>query len=442
MSEPFIGEIRQGREIGKKPNQGYIWTACPKCGSVRWVVTRHGTFKGSLCCSCSHLVRRQSSPNENVPQIGDIKIGEDIDGHHNNPGQKYIWQACPKCNFTRWVKLINNNPQYDLCNKCACLAQRKPVVINNSIPIIGEIRTGREIGKEASRSYIFQACPKCKETRWATIRNGKPISILCKKCTALARMKVSPNKGVPYIGEIRMGREIGKKHPSQSYIFQACPICGVTWWVTITIGRGEPKNLLCVRCAHLAKKAVDMGTPLIGQIRKGRDVGQQSLNRSFIFQACPKCGSTRWVRLTKGKPETLLCSDCFRLVGNSGRYGKGESHPQWQGGISFEPYTTEFNNDLREQIRKRDNYTCQLCGKPQGKYKLSVHHINYIKEDCRPKNLVSLCGRNKGEINCHALTNHNRSSWMAFFTEMMDKRFPSNENETKSSETIIGGEIK
>jgi hypothetical protein len=71
-----------------------------------------------------------------------------------------------------------------------------------------------------------------------------------------------------------------------------------------------------------------------------------------------------------------------------------------------------------------------------------VHHINYIKEDCRPKNLVSLCGRNKGEINCHALTNHNRSSWMAFFTEMMDKRFPSNENETKSSETIIGGEIK
>ncbi len=96
---------------------------------------------------------------------------------------------------------------------------------------------------------------------------------------------------------------------------------------------------------------------------------------------------------------------------------KGEKSHLWKGGISFEPYGLEFNKELREQIRARDNYCCQECnkyeselfsknGKPE---RLSVHHINYIKTDCRPTNLISLCKK------CHCKTNFNREYWTAHF---------------------------
>ena len=83
----------------------------------------------------------------------------------------------------------------------------------------------------------------------------------------------------------------------------------------------------------------------------------------------------------------------------------GENHPQWQGGISSEPYGVEFNDVLREQVRERDNHTCQICGIGESGYKLHIHHIDYNKENNNPANLITLC------INCHPKTNHNREFW-------------------------------
>ncbi len=39
----------------------------------------------------------------------------------------------------------------------------------------------------------------------------------------------------------------------------------------------------------------------------------------------------------------------------------GDKNPNWQSGISFEPYGPEFNSTLKSQIRERDNHTCQEC---------------------------------------------------------------------------------
>jgi len=38
----------------------------------------------------------------------------------------------------------------------------------------------------------------------------------------------------------------------------------------------------------------------------------------------------------------------------------GDKNPNWQGGISFEPYCPLFNNTTKEKIRNRDNRVCQL----------------------------------------------------------------------------------
>ncbi len=105
---------------------------------------------------------------------------------------------------------------------------------------------------------------------------------------------------------------------------------------------------------------------------------------------------------------------------------KGEKNPSWRGGISFEPYGTDFNKELKDQIIKRDNYRCQECFKHQEelfrkvkggkikKYKLSIHHIDYNKKNNNPNNLISLC------LNCHVKTNFKRDDWTKHFKEKIE----------------------
>lgn len=87
----------------------------------------------------------------------------------------------------------------------------------------------------------------------------------------------------------------------------------------------------------------------------------------------------------------------------------GAKNPAWLGGISKEPYTIDWTNTLRRSIRERDFYTCQVCKEPQGDKALSIHHIDYIKTNCNPDNLISLC------TSCHIKTNHKREYWKEYF---------------------------
>ena len=86
----------------------------------------------------------------------------------------------------------------------------------------------------------------------------------------------------------------------------------------------------------------------------------------------------------------------------------------WEGGISFEPYPTDWRSDLKEAIRKRDDYICQICDIRQDELKgrtkkLDVHHIDYNKDNLNPHNLVSLCH------SCYIRTNTNREYWIKYF---------------------------
>ena len=87
---------------------------------------------------------------------------------------------------------------------------------------------------------------------------------------------------------------------------------------------------------------------------------------------------------------------------------RGSNHPQWKGGISFEPYCHKFNTQLKEEIRAAFGYKCYLCPHIQNGKKLSIHHVDYDKNDiCNGKiwPLIPLCTK------CHAKTNHNRWYW-------------------------------
>ena len=95
----------------------------------------------------------------------------------------------------------------------------------------------------------------------------------------------------------------------------------------------------------------------------------------------------------------------------------GKNNPNYKDGLSREPYPMQFNEKLKEKIRDRDNYKCQLCdcSEIENNRKLDIHHIDYDKQNINPENLISLCNK------CNAKVNGNRDYYFAYFTYIMEK---------------------
>jgi len=93
----------------------------------------------------------------------------------------------------------------------------------------------------------------------------------------------------------------------------------------------------------------------------------------------------------------------------------GKDNANWKGGKSFEIYPKAFNNELKEFIKKRDVYRCQICGTHQSslKEKLSIHHIDYNKKNNHQNNLIALCRKH------HIKTATNRKEWKMYFQKRM-----------------------
>ena len=97
---------------------------------------------------------------------------------------------------------------------------------------------------------------------------------------------------------------------------------------------------------------------------------------------------------------------------------QGKNHPNWKGGISYEPYCIKFTWKLKEQIREKYNRKCFLCNKTEkeSKNKLSIHHVDYNKnQGCEEHDwkLIPLCG------SCHSKTNYNRNYWENLITDVL-----------------------
>lgn len=95
----------------------------------------------------------------------------------------------------------------------------------------------------------------------------------------------------------------------------------------------------------------------------------------------------------------------------------GERNPNWRNGLFKKSYKG-FYKKLKDQIRERDNHTCQLCGKTEEElnYTLSVNHIDFNKENSTPENLNALCKR------CNSLINFDREKWTKYFYEKLQSQ--------------------
>jgi len=94
---------------------------------------------------------------------------------------------------------------------------------------------------------------------------------------------------------------------------------------------------------------------------------------------------------------------------------KGKNNPNYKDGRSNLPYPLEFDNVLKESIRKRDHYQCQNCSMTEEEHliilghALHIHHIDYNKMNCSENNLITLCNQ------CNVRANYNREYWIGFY---------------------------
>lgn len=85
----------------------------------------------------------------------------------------------------------------------------------------------------------------------------------------------------------------------------------------------------------------------------------------------------------------------------------GKNHPNWRGGKEANIAASEFTEEVKNKIRERDSFICQLCGdtQEQTKRKFPIHHIDYDRNNCAEENLITLCH------SCHGSTNFDREYW-------------------------------
>jgi len=108
-----------------------------------------------------------------------------------------------------------------------------------------------------------------------------------------------------------------------------------------------------------------------------------------------------------------------------------EGNPNWRGGITSYRYNMKvWNDNLKNKVRDRDGFRCQLCGIHQNisNKKLAVHHIDYDKFNYSFDNLISLCN------SCHPKVSYNREKYMA---EFRIKLFLKHGNQQRSLSNVI-----
>jgi len=185
-----------------------------------------------------------------------------------------------------------------------------------------------------------------------------------------------------------------------------------------------------ISAARMGQKPTDETRAKQGAARRGK----KRPPRSAEWRANLSAAQIKYL-VEGGKKQALGCkrSPETRAKSSASRKGKkmseeqlgkhrlarmGSKNPNWRGGVSCELYGWEWTEELREEVRRRDDYKCQVCGVPQTECErlLSVHHINYNKRDNDPVNLVTLC------VLCHTRSNFHRSHWAAVFQAMAIKK--------------------
>jgi len=170
----------------------------------------------------------------------------------------------------------------------------------------------------------------------------------------------------------------------------------------------------CPTCAGLTK-------PTLGQVKISFEKEGYTLlsteyinNKTKLHYICP-CKhehSIRWNDWQQGQ----RCPTCAGIE-HSIKYS-GPNHPQWKGGISYEPYCPIWSDKgYKQDIRNRDGNKCLNPTCKKRDHRLHIHHIDYNKKSCNPSNVITLCG------SCNTAANKERDWHTTWYQAIIKNRY-------------------
>jgi len=250
-----------------------------------------------------------------------------------------------------------------------------------------------------------------------------------KHFTEITRKNISEaNKGKKRTDEAKERyslSKLGKSHPA--------------WNKGLTIKNKKVKKYIDSRLQKNNYKHSPSTKQIMSLLKKGTSPWNKKIKGKKYLKHC-KNNST-WLMKNRtnemsnkaGLTLKKLYSQGKLIIWNKGLMG--DKSPAWLGGISFEPYSPNFNNAFKTLIKLRDNFCCINCNISEQKHiilqrrKLTVHHIDYDKKNTCLQNCCTLC------VSCNSKANKNRNEWKEYYQEKLTNFYKYNyEN---SDEIII-----
>ena len=232
----------------------------------------------------------------------------------------------------------------------------------------------------------------------------------------------------PNFGQKRseQARKMTGRHPSEETlekmrgervdrIEKICPICKHTFFVL----PHEDDRIYCSNeCVGGAKKGIKLSESTCIKISEGltgHKVTQQQKDKQRISMTGKMAGDknpTKRPEVAAKISDSLMGHEVTEATRQKIREnmpdGSMENNGNWKGGLSFEKYPKEFFDQrvyIRDKYNNCDYFTGihkDICNNGR---ELSVHHIDYNKQNNIEDNLVPL------NIKNHTLTNGNRLFW-------------------------------
>jgi hypothetical protein len=207
-----------------------------------------------------------------------------------------------------------------------------------------------------------------------------------------------------------------------------CIDCGtMIFWTNALYGNGRCK--ICHFKFITGRKLSLEHRLKLSLAKKGKYIGK---NHPMFGKHHSKESKLKMSKSLKGKKlskeHKLKISKTLRGIKRSvehcekiGYSHKGKKCNFYIHGNGYAPYPIMFKDTLKENIRERDTFICQGCGlKEQNHYRgnnqtnLSVHHIDFNKQNCDVSNLITLC------IGCNLKANTEPDYWVPYYQYIME----------------------
>lgn len=203
-------------------------------------------------------------------------------------------------------------------------------------------------------------------------------------------------------------------------IYKICPICGKKF----SRRKSQETEYCSIKCAGIAKRKINTcnkcGEVLNNHWSKYCSKCWKEIRHNLYYNRikvnCAYCNKELFVIPSRVlNNEKFYCNYECMAKDYVIRFS-GENSPTWKGGKKH--YAGHWLRQ-RNLARKRDNYTCQLCGVTEKEWhkEMDVHHIkNYRKFENKEEannlnNLVCLCNR------CHSFIHSNSNKNKLFIEE-------------------------